>query len=67
MALPHYPRDAGKTLTKRMNDFAQTMYLEQGVRMVVLGGWVDPEGKKKWSVYENYPTLPLVTDRVFQI
>ena len=34
-----------------MNEFAQTMYLELGVRMVVLGAWVNPEGDKKWSVY----------------
>lgn len=36
-----------------MNEFAQTMYLELGVRMVVLGAWVNPEGHKKWSVYDH--------------
>lgn len=35
-----------------MNEFVQTMYLELGIWMVVLGAWVDPEGKKKWSMYE---------------
>jgi len=43
------------------------MYLELGVRMVVLGGWVDPEGKKKWSVYENYHELSPRTNGVLQI
>jgi hypothetical protein len=37
-----------------MNEFAQSMYLELGVRMVVLGAWVDLEWKKKWSVCETY-------------
>jgi hypothetical protein len=36
-----------------MNEFSKTMYLELGVRMVMLGAWVDPEGKKKWSMCEN--------------
>jgi len=34
-----------------MNEFARSMYLELGVRMVVFGAWVDTDGKKKWSLY----------------
>jgi len=44
-------RDAGKLMTKCMNEFARSMYLELGVRMVVFGAWVDTDRKKKWSLY----------------
>jgi hypothetical protein len=40
-----------------MNEFAQTMYLELGVQMVVLGGWMDPNGKKKWRMYISLAVL----------
>jgi len=42
-------RDAGKLITKCMNEFARSMYLE--LQMVVFGAWVDTDRKKKWSLY----------------
>lgn len=43
-------RDADMSLSKRVNQFARTMYLEMGVRMVVLGAWIGSDRKKKWTM-----------------
>jgi hypothetical protein len=48
-----------RKLTKDMNAFQHSMYLKYGVRMVVLGGWINPAGKRKWSVYVHLPDIYL--------